>query len=95
MATNLCKTEYPDELIQHLYKFRWKIEVYFKCLKNNFKFDSFYLRDTDEILKLKYIEMIIFILNKLCYVYCLEKFENKFKLKTTKEKKVLLYLIKI
>ena len=25
LATNLCKTEYPDEIIQHLYKFRWKI----------------------------------------------------------------------
>jgi len=87
LITNLCKDEYPDELIQHLYRFRWKIEVYFKCLKNNFKFDTFYLKDNDEILKLKYIEMTIYILNKLCSLYCLEYFKDKDKLDNIKEKK--------
>jgi len=85
LITNLSEVEYPNKLIEILYKYRWKIEIYFKSLKNNFKFDAFYLKDKDEILKLKYIEMIIFILNKMCYVYCLNK--NKNKLNTIKEKK--------
>ena len=85
LITNLPEEEYPDKLIEILYKFRWKIEVYFKCLKNKFKFDAFYLKDNDEITKLKYIEMIIYILNKMCYIYCLDKY--KCKLNTKKEKK--------
>jgi hypothetical protein len=67
--------------------------VYFKYIKNNFKFDSFYLEDKNEILKLKYAEMVIFILNKLIYVKCLEdeyknnskKFSNTVRSKKTNE----------
>lgn len=73
LVTNLQKDIYSDELIKLIYKFRWKIEVFFKHLKNNFKFDIFYIKDNDEIEKLKYIEMIIFTLNKLISLYCLDQ----------------------
>lgn len=73
LVTNLPENIYNDEIIKLIYKFRWKIEVFFKNLKNNFKFDIFYLKDQDEIEKLKYIEMIIFTINKLILLYCLDK----------------------
>ena len=84
---------YSDEVIKLLYSLRWNIEVYFKYTKNNFKFDTFYLEDKDEILKLKYTEMIIFTLNKLLYIKCLEnrykkhpeKFSNTIKDKKTQK----------
>ena len=89
LVTNLPADIYDDEIIKLIYKFRWKIEVFFKNLKNNFKFDIFYLKDKDEIEKLKYIEMIIITLNKLILLYCLDKkyksnkniFNNKVKIK--------------
>ena len=38
IITNLNKEVYDDLKIEELYKKRWKIEVFFKCLKRNFKF---------------------------------------------------------
>lgn len=89
LVTNLPENIYNDEIIKLIYQFRWKIEVFFKNLKNNFKFDIFYLKDQDEIEKIKYIEMIIFTINKLILLYCLDKkyksnvniFNNKVKIK--------------
>lgn len=93
VITNLPSDIYSNDIIQLLYRLRWNIEVYFKYMKDNFKFDTIYLDDKNEILKLKYSEMIIFILNKLVYIKCLEetykknpkKFSNTVKNKKTGE----------
>jgi hypothetical protein len=73
LLTNLPKEIYSNETVQLMYKLRWNIEVFFKLLKNNFKYDIFYLKDKDEIEKIKYVEMTIIILNKLICLYCLDK----------------------
>lgn len=39
LVTNLNENEYNDEQIKKLYKERWDIEVFFKLLKYNFKFE--------------------------------------------------------
>ena len=40
IITNLDKELYNDEKIKSLYESRWDIEVYFKFVKNNFKFQN-------------------------------------------------------
>jgi hypothetical protein len=77
LITNLDEKIYNNDVIATIYKFRWNIEIFFKYLKNNFKFDNFNIKDSVEIEKLKYAEMIIFTLNKLILLYCLNiKYNN-------------------
>lgn len=40
LITNLNKDEYNDEKIKELYKKRWSVEIFFKLLKKNFKFET-------------------------------------------------------
>lgn len=40
LITNLKKDEYNDEKIKELYKKRWSVEIFFKLLKKNFKFET-------------------------------------------------------
>jgi IS4 transposase len=39
LLTNLNSNDYNDEKIKELYKQRWSIEIFFKLLKYNFKFE--------------------------------------------------------
>lgn len=39
LITNLKKEEFKDEEIKELYKKRWSVEIFFKLLKKNFKFE--------------------------------------------------------
>jgi len=71
LITNLSEKIYNNDVIAIMYKFRWNIEIFFKYLKNNFKFDNFDIKNSAEIEKLKYAEMIIFTLNKLILLYSL------------------------
>ena len=40
LITNLNGDEYNDEKIKELYKKRWSVEIFFKLLKKNFKFET-------------------------------------------------------
>jgi hypothetical protein len=79
LITNLPK-DYSDDVIKTMYQYRWNIEVFYKHLKNNFKYDIFYNEDENTIEKLKYIEMIIYTLNRLLLLISLNekyKVDNK------------------
>ena len=81
LITNLPKNDYSDDIIKTIYKFRWKIEIFFKHLKNNFKYDIFYSDDESSIEKLKYIEMAIYTLNNLFILISLnEKYKKNNKI---------------
>jgi hypothetical protein len=76
LITNLPK-DYSDDIIKTMYQFRWNIEVFYKHLKNNFKYDIFYNEDKNTIEKLKYVEMIIYTLNRLLILISLnEKYKE-------------------
>lgn len=68
LITNLDKNIFPDEKIKEIYKLRWQIELYFKFLKNNFKFDCMESIDEDDIQKNILIDMIIFYIMKIIEV---------------------------
>jgi hypothetical protein len=40
LITNLKKDDFKDEEIKELYKNRWSVEIFFKLLKKNFKFEK-------------------------------------------------------
>jgi len=72
LLTNLGDHKnFSDELIKNIYNSRWNIEVFNKYIKNNFKFEKFYLKINDEIEKIKYLDLIISIIIKLLVVICL------------------------
>ena len=69
LLTNLPLNTHDDEKIKNIYKQRWDVEVFFKLLKYNFKFehtiehDNLY-SDTANI-KLNLINLIIIYLSKI------------------------------
>jgi hypothetical protein len=77
LLTNLGDHEnFSDKLIKNIYNSRWNIEVFNKYIKNNFKFEKFYLKNNEEIEKIKYLDLIISIITKLFVIYCLHE-KNK------------------
>ena len=60
IATNLDET-YNDDIIKKMYISRWDIEVFFKLIKNNFKFSSLteHNKQTDECYCKTYIIILI------------------------------------
>jgi hypothetical protein len=73
LITNLCDAkDFNKNLVIELYRYRWEIEVYFKKIKELFKYQTFYLNDNDEIFKMKMISNIIFILVKLLILISLK-----------------------
>jgi hypothetical protein len=78
LITNLGgHADYSKQLIQNIYNSRWNIEVHNKYLKNNFKFEKFYLKYDKEIEKIKYIDLIISTIIKILINFCLyEKQKN-------------------
>lgn len=79
LLTNLGDHKnFNNELIKNIYNSRWNIEVFNKYIKNNFKFEKFYLKVNDEIEKIKYLDLIISIIIRLLVLLCLyEKSKTK------------------
>jgi hypothetical protein len=78
LITNLEDIDgYTDQKILDLYRTRWDIEVFFKFVKYNFKFQ--YLNEKDETnYKKAYVcELILVYLCKIIEVYCKQHNVNK------------------
>ena len=59
IITNLNKELYENDKIEELYNKRWSIEVFFKCLKRNFKFANLKeFNEKDQYNKSYFISMI-------------------------------------
>lgn len=69
LLTNLEKHNYEDQKIKELYKQRWDIEVFFKLLKYNFKFEILKEHNsnnsTEEYKKLYMVNLIVIYLAKI------------------------------
>lgn len=66
LLTNLNDlSKYPDKILFEMYKSRWDIEVFFKLIKNNFKFQQMKEKDSNNYKKMYYCELIITYLMKL------------------------------
>ena len=73
LITNLGDAiNYSDALINKLYESRWEIEVFFKKTKSSFKYELFRIDDDNEIIKMKHISNIIFVLMKILTLIALK-----------------------
>jgi len=73
LITNLGDAkDFNNNLIIDLYRYRWEIEVYFKKIKELFKYQTFYLNDNEEIAKMKVISNTVFLLVKLLILISLK-----------------------
>jgi hypothetical protein len=70
VVTNLIDTQiYSDKSILNFYKCRWDVEVFFKLLKNNFKFERLPDCDIIQTKKMYICELIIINIVKLFELY--------------------------
>jgi len=92
IVTNLTDVEkYSDDTILDYYNFRWDIEVFFKLLKNKFKFQNVAEKDNNELSKMYYCELLTIYIGKIIENYYWEIEKNKIKPienKTKKTKKI-------
>jgi hypothetical protein len=69
LLTNINIDDYNDEKIKDLYKQRWDIEIFFKLLKYNFKFENLIEhnkeQNTEQCQKLYLINLIIIMISKI------------------------------
>lgn len=65
LITNLNKKDYDDPKIKDLYKQRWDVEVFFKLLKYNFRFEHLKEHDDKQYRKLYMINLIVIYLGKI------------------------------
>jgi hypothetical protein len=69
LVTNLDKNKYDDIAIQNLYVKRWRVEIFFKILKKNFKFEHLSLTNheyTTTNYDIHYIKiLIVYLLAKI------------------------------
>lgn len=69
LLTNLSIDNYNDEKIKELYKQRWNIEIFFKLLKYNFKFEHLVEHnknlDYEQYKKLYLVNLTIIYLSKI------------------------------
>ena len=69
LLTNLNIENYNDEKIKEIYKKRWNIEIFFKLLKYNFKFEHLVEhnkeKNYDEYKKMYLVNLIIIYLSKI------------------------------
>lgn len=75
LITNLFDTiKYPDTKILNLYKQRWEIEIYFKYIKSNFKFQHMKEKDKEKYYRIYLCEVIMtYIVRIIEYFYLLSK----------------------
>lgn len=85
LITNLCDTnKYTDDHILKLYRSRWEVEIYFKLLKANMKFQFMKESSTEQYNRLYICELIItYILRLIEYLYIKQN-----KINTTITKKI-------
>lgn len=83
IITNLLdETLYPDELVLEFYRLRWDIEVYFKYIKLNFKFQHLN-QSVDQYLKMYHCMQIITYLEKIIESYYWKNNKKTIKKNTT------------
>lgn len=90
LITNLKNDDYKDEEIKELYKKRWSIEIFFKLLKKNFKFEKLIeynkQKDNEPYKKLYICNLIIIYLSDIIEKIANLNKKEKF-LKTNKPNK--------
>lgn len=85
IITNLLDENiYPNELILNHYKSRWDIEVFFKYIKSNYKFQHIKEKSKMNCIKMYFCELIITYIAKLIERYYIKKLENNVKVKINK-----------
>jgi len=85
LITNLPNdSDYNDGHILDLYKRRWDIEVYFKYLKYNFKFQYMTEKSTIQWEKLYICELILTYIMKFVDRYYFNKYKKDFEYKVNK-----------
>lgn len=72
-VTNLNGEEFTDNKILELYKSRWDIEVFFKFVKTNFKFQHMNEKKRSNYNKMYFCELIITYIAKLIEKYYIDK----------------------
>lgn len=78
LITNLVdETLYTDDKIMELYKSRWDIEIFFKHIKNNFKFQHMKEKSSVNYQKMYICELVIILIAKLIENYYRSKFNVK------------------
>lgn len=77
LITNLTNIEdYTDANIKEIYNSRWKVEVYFKFVKSNFKFSHLVEKKEEQYNKLITIQMILTYICKIIKQEYLKTNEN-------------------
>jgi hypothetical protein len=101
LLTNLNMNDYDDDEIKKIYKERWSVELFFKLLKYNFKFEHLTEHDekhsSDSYLKLYLVNLTMIYLSKMIekmYVYN-NSFEEDKEIKKTKNNVSKTYIRKI
>ena len=85
IITNLLdKNTYSNELIMKHYKSSWNIEVFFKYIKTNFKFQHIKEKIQKKYTKMYFCELIISYIAKLAEIHYMQKFNNNIKEKINK-----------
>lgn len=78
LITNLSADKYPDDKLLFMYKSRWDIEVFFKYVKNNFKFQHATEINATNMKKMYICESIIIYIAKIMDAYDIEKHRKKY-----------------
>jgi len=82
IITNLLDgNTYTDEKIMNLYRSRWDIEVFFKYIKSNYKFQHIKEKSQTNIHKMYICELIITYIAKIIEKY----YEHKYSIKNPKK----------
>ncbi len=77
LITNLTNIDdYPDSKIKEIYNSRWKVEIYFKFIKNNFKFSHLVEKKENQYNKLIVIQLIMTFICKIIKKHYLEINKN-------------------
>ena len=100
LITNLKKDNYNDEQIKELYKKRWSVEIFFKLLKYNFKFEKIieYNKENNDIpyKKLYLCNLIIIYLSDIFELITNFNKDNNFlKLNKTNKSNIIKGIFKI
>jgi hypothetical protein len=78
IVTNLLDTEkYNDKHLLELYRSRWDIEVFFKHIKRNFKFQHLPEKDINKHKKMYICELIIIYISKIIEKYYWERYKKQ------------------
>lgn len=89
LVTNLPINEkYTDEKILENYRSRWSIEVFFKLIKNNFKFQNMNEKNIDQYKKMHICELIMIHIANILETYFWKTKKKKYTINKKNKKKV-------